>query len=215
MRGISFLVLCLAAVGFAATGGCNSTASNSQNSPEEVEGHDHDHDGHEGDHDGHEEHEHDGDEHAHHGHGTLGPHGGHLIELGDDAYHAELVHQEDTDQLILYLLDGQAAERATVRVDEATLNLIIDGKPAQYELAALPFENETEDRCSRFAATDAQLVDCFCHDEQIHGRLNLIIAGKTYVGIIKHRGHGEQSAHDHHDHDHDAHRGADGELKRR
>ncbi len=199
MQWMKTLTIGLAVAGFAATGGCNTGSSDSQDSLQAVHEVDHAHN----------------DEHGHHDHGATGPHGGHLIELGDDAYHAELVHREGTDQVFLYLLDGRAAKRVAARVDEATLNLVVDGKPAQYELAALPFEDETTDRCSRFAATNAQLSGCLYHDEPIRGRLNLVIAGKPYVGTINRQAHGEQSAHDHHDHHHDAHRTADGEPKRR
>lgn len=37
------------------------------------------------------------DDHAGHAHPTEGPHGGDLIELGNEEYHAELVHPEDHD----------------------------------------------------------------------------------------------------------------------
>ena len=40
------------------------------------------------------------DDHAGHAHPTEGPHGGDLIELGNEEYHAELIHPHDHDDVV-------------------------------------------------------------------------------------------------------------------
>ena len=44
--------------------------------------------------------------HAGHAHPTHGPHQGDLIELGNEEYHAELLHEEDS--VTIYILNGAA-----------------------------------------------------------------------------------------------------------
>ena len=41
-----------------------------------------------------------------HSHAAEGPHGGHLIVLGNEEYHAELVHDEGTHTVTVHLLDA-------------------------------------------------------------------------------------------------------------
>ena len=73
---------------------------------------------------------HEGDGHAEHdeaGHPEEGPHNGHLIELGKEEYHAELVHDDATHTITLYLLDGSAKKMVPVADKELTINLVADG----------------------------------------------------------------------------------------
>ena len=44
----------------------------------------------------------EGDGHDH-GHASEGPHHGHLIELGEEEYHAELTHDDATGKVRLFL----------------------------------------------------------------------------------------------------------------
>jgi hypothetical protein len=78
----------------------------------------------EANHDDHEGHDHGdeaGDEHP-----TEGPHGGHLIELGNEEYHAELLHDEKTHTVTIHLFAGAAKEPAAVPLEEITLQLFQD-----------------------------------------------------------------------------------------
>lgn len=168
---------------------------------------------------------HEGDGHDHgedaHAHPSEGPHGGDLIELGNEEYHAELIHPHDHDDdahphedgdedhkdgdhkeghdadhdhagITIYILDGSAKKTVAIDATEITLNLSHDGKPEQFKLAAMPTETDAEGKSSRFASGDKDLLEHF-HEEEIEGTLVLKINGKSYRGKVAH------------DHDHEGH----------
>ncbi len=167
------------------------------------------------DHDDHAGHDH-GDE-AGHEHPTEGPHGGHLIELGNEEYHAELLHDEDTHAVTIHLLDGPAKQTVSVPLDEITVQLFQDGQFVKYTLKAVPGQGDAAGAASQFDLVDAALCDALCQDE-MSGRLQVTIDGKPYTGTIEHdshEGHDHDDGHDHDgdgdDHDGDGHEGHEGD----
>jgi hypothetical protein len=135
------------------------------------------------------------DAHAHE-HPTEGPHHGHLIELGKEEFHAELVH--DKAAVTIYLLDAAAKTAVAIESTEVVVNLKHDGKPEQFKLAAAPLDGETGGKSSRFQSTDAELAG-HLDDAASEPRLNVTIDGTPYTGSMSH-------VHDDHDHAHDDHK---------
>ena len=82
-----------------------------------------------------------------HAHPTEGPHHGALIELGREDYHAELVHDEAANTVTIYILDGAAKDAVAIEAKQLTLNLLVGGKPQQFQLAAMPQSADPEGRC--------------------------------------------------------------------
>jgi len=154
----------------------------------------------EADHDDHAGHDH-GDE-AGHEHPTEGPHGGHLVELGDEEYHAELLHDENTHTVTIHLLDGPAKQTVAVPLAEITLQLFQGGQFVKYALKAVQGPGDAAGAASRFEIVDAALCDALCHGDETRGRLQVTINGKPYTGTIEHTGHGD---HDHEGDDHAGH----------
>jgi hypothetical protein len=139
-----------------------------------------------------------GEQHAEgdgHAHPTEGPHHGHLIELGQEEYHAELTHEEATDKVTIYLLDSGAKESVPTASAQVTMNFVVDGKPQQFTLPAAPDVNDPAGKSSRFELADADLHEAI-EAESAKGRLNVTIDGKDFVGSIEHEAHDE---HEHHD----------------
>ena len=192
--------LCLTTV----VGVCVSLAGCSPDSPEmptsEVAGTppplaaDADHDDHAG---------HDHDDHAGHEHPTEGPHGGHLIELGNEEYHAELLHDESTHTVTIHLLDGPAKQAVAVPLNEITLQLFQNGQFVTYGLKAVPEPGDASGAASRFEIVDDALCDALCHGDDTRGRLQLMIDGKPYSGAIEHTSHGDHEGHSHASHNHE------------
>lgn len=101
----------------------------------------HDHAGHDHDHD----HDHGAAKsaHSHGGHEHVAPHGGTAIELGEEAFHVELVLDAEQGLLTAYVLDGELEnfircdlERIQILVTEpvpTTLNLLPVANPATGE----------------------------------------------------------------------------------
>lgn len=126
-----------------------------------------------------------------HAHPTEGPHHGALIELGNEEYHAELVHDEAAGSVTIYVLNAAATGPVPIDASEITINVKHDGKPKQFKLAASPDTGDPEGKSSRFISTEAELGE-HLHDDAAEPKLVLSIAGKSFRGVIDH----------HHDHDH-------------
>lgn len=131
------------------------------------------------------------DDHAGHHHPSEGPHHGGLIELGNEEYHAELVHDDDAGTVTIYVLNGAATEQVPIDATEVTINAKHDGKPEQFALTASPDSGDPQGKSSRFVSNDKELAH-HLDEEESQPRLVLMINGKSYRGTI---------AHDH-DHEH-------------
>lgn len=134
-------------------------------------------------------HDHD---HAH-DHPEEGPHQGYLVELGNEAYHAEFVHAAD-GTLTVYILDSSAKNAVPIEATELTINHAHDGKVEQYPLTAKPDSNDPEGTSSRFVSAETHLEQTLTADGS-SSRLTVTIEGKQYTGRItpghghSHRGH--------------------------
>ncbi|UUO04923.1 hypothetical protein M4951_16195 [Blastopirellula sp. J2-11] len=139
--------------------------------------------------DGHSEH--DGHDHDH---PSEGPHGGSLIELGAEEYHAELVHDEKAGSVTIYLLDSAAKVATPIDATELTINLKHDGMGEQFKLTASPDAGDPTGKSSKFVSSDAELAEDLDH-EGADAQLVVTIGGKQYRGAVAHD-------HDHEGHDH-------------
>jgi hypothetical protein len=143
---------------------------------------------------------HEGHDHSAHGHPTEGPHHGALVELGNEEYHAEVVHDDATGTVTVYLLDSHAEKTVTTTATQATINLKHGDSPEQYKLAAQPEEGNPAGQTSRFTLTDKELVK---HLDEVASaaKFNITIGDTPYSGVIP--------ADDHAAHGHDHAGGAD------
>ncbi len=124
-----------------------------------------------------------------HEHPSEGPHHGTLVELGKEEFHAELVHDDKT--VTVYVLDSAAKNAVPVDASEVVINLLHDGKPEQFKIAAAPDANDPSGKSSRYVTNDPELVG-HLDDEAAAPKLSITINGKSYRGTIAHE----------HDHDH-------------
>lgn len=138
-----------------------------------------------------------GQEHAHASHG---PHDGAIIELGDENYHAELVHGEATGKVTVYILDSAAKNAVPIEASEITVNVQQGEQGRQFKLAAEPDAGDSAGKSSRFSSTEAELGAAL-DAEEAKAALVLEIAGVQYRGEIA---HDHEVGHEHgHDHDHE------------
>ena len=136
-----------------------------------------------------------GDEHTEHVHPTEGPHHGDLVELGDEEYHAEIVHGAGSE-VTIYMLDSHAEVAVPIDATEVLINVTHDGQAEQFRLPAAPEATDPAGKSSRFSLADEELVN----DLDSHGtvaRLAVSIEGKSYAGKIEHQHEAEGHAHDH------------------
>jgi hypothetical protein len=113
-----------------------------------------------------------------------------LIELGNEEYHAELLH--DDQSVTIFILNAAADEQVPIAATEITINTKHDGQPEQFQLLASPDQSDPAGQSSRFVATDADLAT-HIDEEGAEHKLVLTINGKSYRGDIAH--------------DHDGHEG--------
>ena len=134
-----------------------------------------------------------------HDHPTEGPHHGGLIELGNEEYHAELVHDEAAGTVTIYLLDSSAKNAVPIEAETLLVNLTHDGQAEQFSLAAHPQISDPSGKASRFNSTDSELAEELDH-EGVEAQLVVSILGKQYRGEIHHE-HGHEG-HEHEGHGH-------------
>ncbi len=129
-----------------------------------------------------------------HAHPSEGPHHGTLVELGSEEFHAEVVH--DANSVTIYILNSSASKAVPIDAKALTINLLHDGAPEQYTLAANPDTGDTNGMASRFVLADAELAE-HLDDESAMPKLMVTINGTPYVGEIKHDHDHDHSGHDH------------------
>ena len=125
------------------------------------------------------------------GHPEHGPHGGDLVELGKEAFHAELVHGDGG--IAMYILDGSATKQVAIASEKLVVSLKHDGQVAAFDLAAEPDDGESAGQSSRFTSTEPKLDQWL--DAGADGAVAIQIEGKSYTGKISHN-------HDHAGHSH-------------
>ena len=81
------------------------------------------------------------------------------------------------------MLDGAAKDAVAIDAKQLTLNLLVGGKPQQFQLAARPQPTDPEGKCSAFGSTNGPM--CKALDAKgTTGRLNVEVVGKMYVGKL-------------------------------
>jgi hypothetical protein len=129
------------------------------------------------------------DDHAHPEHG---PHGGELIELGKEAFHAELVHSEAG--VAIFVLDGSATTAIAIESEKITASLKHEGQVKAFDFAASRDSNDPDGMSSRFVCSDP-LLDQWL-DAGAEGAVVIQIKGKSYTGKIAHD-HDDHAGHNH------------------
>jgi hypothetical protein len=162
VRSLFGLGICTAiAVGLA---GCAKPANHSEKAGKR-DAHDHDHD------------------HHHHG-----PHNGHLMEIGQEEYHAEWT-QDESGKITFYILDSAAKNEVPIQADEITIEVKIgDRAPLSYKLAAV---NPQNGKSATFEIVDKQLLGVLetLKSPGVVATLKLPINGKAYEQRIQEDSH--------------------------
>lgn len=75
-----------------------------------------------------------GDDHDHgkgKGHHHDAPHDGVLIECGEHQYNLEIVHDAETGDLVIYVLDGHASKPVRIKQESIEVAIHLEGKEQQ------------------------------------------------------------------------------------
>jgi hypothetical protein len=128
-----------------------------------------------------------------HAHAEVGPHGGHLVELGTEEYHAEILHDGEA---VIYLLDGNAQKTVAIDAPDVVVNVSHDGESEQFHLAASPEAGEPAGKASRFISKDAELISDL---QEGHADVQLVVTvnGMQVRGTLEHDHEHGGEGHDH------------------
>jgi hypothetical protein len=89
-----------------------------------------------------------------HAHVHQGPHGGHIMEIGEEEYHAEWTYDEN-GKVTFYILDGEGKKEVPIAAEDITIEVKIGkNEPATYQLAAM---NPQDGKASAFEIVDKNL----------------------------------------------------------
>lgn len=125
-------------------------------------------------------------------HATKGPHKGNLIELGDEEYHAEIVHDDGIGRVTIYLLGSDAKSVVVTDVKELTISAKVMGAAVQMKLKAAPQKGDAVGASSRFVSTSEVLMELL-DNPAMQPILRVSIAGKTFQGKIDHEHEDERT----------------------
>ena len=129
------------------------------------------------------------DEHAHeHDHAHHGPHHGHLMEIGEEAYHAEWTHDE-SGKVTFYILDSEAKKDVPIASEEIEIDVKIgENPPVTYKLAAV---NPKDGKSAAFEVVEKQLLGVLetLKSPGIVATLKVTIDGKAYEQKIEEHTH--------------------------
>lgn len=129
--------------------------------------------------------EHDHGEHDGHAHDVHGPHGGHIIELGNEEYHAELGYDVELGGVGVHILGSDAKTDKAIATETITLVESKDGEFIDHTLTAADFSESA----SFFQLKDKVLAERIAHDEEFTGRLKIKFGDTSLSGKISHSGH--------------------------
>lgn len=132
--------------------------------------------------------------HEEHDHGAKGPHGGSIVELGDEEYHAEVVVDADAHALRVFVMGKDAKTASPIAAKEVTIK---PEEKAALTLKAVPLEGEGDEKSSRFELVDEAAVHSLLDAGMLHGNLNIKIGEKPYSGHIDY--HLDDIHHEHKD----------------
>lgn len=120
-----------------------------------------------------------------HAHPENGPHGGELVELGNEAYHIEMVHEDSGANF--YVLDGSAMTPVAIAATNLVLSLKLKGEQQSFELLAVPEATDQPGKASRFQSDDHVLTTWL--EAEAEGVIVVQIDGRSFTGKIAHHDH--------------------------
>lgn len=130
-----------------------------------------------------------------HDHPTAGPHGGALIELGKEEYHAELNLDEKHNQLAIVLLDSEAKQTVPVDAPYILVNVKGGDKPRQYRLPPAYPKGQDRGPATTFALVSPELMTDL-HTPGVSAKMTVKIGKKSYAAALQHE-HQDHTGHNH------------------
>jgi len=140
----------------------------------------------------HGEHAHGEAEHAHDHSHAHGPHGGHVIEIGEEEYHAEWTHADD-GTVTIYILDAAMKNEVPIAAESITIDTKIGENIASFTLPAVDRSEGDMPKSAKFELVDKNLLGVLeTLSKGVTATLKADINGKNYEAPITHDDHGHK-----------------------
>lgn len=111
---------------------------------------------------------------AHTGGHAHGPHGGHVLEVGDHVAHLEVLHDEEAGKLTLYVLGSDVKTPLPV------------AKPPQLKLTTASGPKVLDTQASDESGSVFTVTDAALKGHEPEGRIAIEVNGKTYNPDLEH-----------------------------
>lgn len=121
---------------------------------------------------------------ADHGHGDKGPHGGDVVELEGDELHAEVVLNEDEDEIAVHILGGDAKTAKAIEAKEIELSFVHGDMVEKFPLVATKQDGDAEGQASLFKVKNEDAMEELHHHGK--GTLTIVLGEKKITGTVKH-----------------------------
>ena len=151
------------------------------------------------------------DDHSGHGHGHHGPNGGEIVEVGNEEFHAEVVVDEGTHRIDVFVLGSDAKTAKPIDASEISLSFKHGDEVEYFKLTAAAIDGEPEGQSSKFTLTSEELFEEL-HEHSEGATLSFTAGGESLSGTVTHThdhgdDHGDDHGHAHGDDNahHDAH----------
>jgi hypothetical protein len=124
-----------------------------------------------------------------HSHGiSRGLHGGYIIGLDIENYHAELTHDDKTKKVGIYVLGEDAATVAPIEAKAVTVNVSVGDKPFEYALPAVVQPGDPAGKSSYFEIVSEPLLAIVTgragSAPNVDVELSIAIDGKPRLGDV-------------------------------
>ncbi len=120
-----------------------------------------------------------------HAHPEHGPHGGTLIEWGDEEYHGEFTVDHDKKETVVYVLDGSAAKAPDLKPEDLTeMVLLLKNVTPQVRIELRYDPERSGEKGLAFVGTHEALAQ----ETEFRGELSGKVKGKPYVGDFAEKG---------------------------
>jgi hypothetical protein len=121
-------------------------------------------------------------DHDHHDHASMhGPHGGHVLELGHEDYHAEWLEDDASGKITVILLDDKVEKEVAIDAAEIEIKTKVAGEEKSFKL---PSAGEPDKPSARFELEDKTLLAILeaAGKDGTEAQLHVRIKGKDYTG---------------------------------
>ena len=135
------------------------------------------------------------DPHAGHDHSAKGPHGGHLVELGEEEFHAEWLEDDESGKVTVWILDSKAKGEVSIAAESILIKTKDKEKTDSFELPAVDRTKGDKPTAFKFEIVSKELLGKLETPNATTPVIHVDVNGKPFEGKIEE--HADHAGHKH------------------